>query len=180
LISPAQAYYRRALSNLSILRPALAVTDLKTVLRLEPNNKNAREQLDTIIKLIRKVEFEKAIAVGATETGSQKALKMIQEGAVPLVEESSWKGSLPTYDEKANRYRPTKEWIEEMIERFKQGDKLPKRIVWEIILGCKEALDKEDSLVEVTLDKGVKCDIVGDTHGVSRQWRAGRLIAPPG
>jgi serine/threonine-protein phosphatase 5 len=91
---------------------------------------------------------------------------MIQDGACPL-DTGSWKGPLPEFDEERKRYTPTKEFVEGMIQAFKDGGKLPKRIVWEIILGCKEALDREESLVEVTLDKGVKCDIVGDTHGVS-------------
>ena len=163
-----QAHYRRALSQLAILRPALAVPDFKTVLRLDPRNKPAREQLETTVKLIRRIEFEKAINVGETETASHRAESMIRDGAVTLSDTSEWKGSLPPFDEERKRYYPTEEWIKEMIVRFKEGDKLPKRIVWEIVLGCKEALDREASLVEVTVEKGVKCDIVGDTHGVSR------------
>lgn len=55
-----------------------------------------------------------------------------------------------------------------MIESFKTGKKLPKRVVWEIILGVKAIVDKERSMVERTVDEGVVCDVVGDTHGVSQ------------
>jgi hypothetical protein len=65
------------------------------------------------------------------------------------------------------RYTPTSEFVEGMIEGFKKGGKLPKRVVWEIILGCKELLDKEKSLVEVTVPEGVTCDIVGDSKSCS-------------
>jgi len=54
-----------------------------------------------------------------------------------------------------------------MIEAFKTGGKLPKRVVWEIILGVKGVVDKERSMVSRTVDEGVVCDIIGDTHGVS-------------
>jgi hypothetical protein len=54
-----------------------------------------------------------------------------------------------------------------MIEAFKTGQKLPKRVVWEIILGVKAIVDKERSMVKRVVDEGVVCDIIGDTHGVS-------------
>lgn len=57
-----------------------------------------------------------------------------------------------------------------MIESFKTGGKLPKRVVWEIILGAKSVVDTERSMVERTVDEGVVCDVVGDTHGVSIQY----------
>lgn len=61
-----------------------------------------------------------------------------------------------------------------MIESFKSGgSKLPKRIVWEIILGVKAIVDNEKSMVERTVDEGVVCDVVGDTHGVSHGWTRG-------
>ncbi len=51
-----------------------------------------------------------------------------------------------------------------MIESFKNGGKMPKRVVWEIVLGVKAIVDKESSLVEVTVPEGVSCDIVGDSE----------------
>lgn len=58
-----QPWNRRALCQLAIFRPQKAVTDLKKVLALEPQNKLARTQLEATQKLIRKVEFEKASTV---------------------------------------------------------------------------------------------------------------------
>lgn len=59
-----KAYYRRALSRLAILQPTLAVPDFKHVLKLDPGNKLAREQLDAAVKLIRRIEFEKVRSNG--------------------------------------------------------------------------------------------------------------------
>jgi serine/threonine-protein phosphatase 5 len=62
------------------------------------------------------------------------------------------------------RYKPTKEFVDGMIQHFKNGGKVSKRIAWEIILGVKEIALSERSLVEVTVPEGVTCDIVGDSE----------------
>jgi len=67
-----------------------------------------------------------------------------------------------------------------MIEAFKTGGKLPKRVVWEIILGVKAIVDKERSMVSRVVEEGVVCDIIGDTHGVSHSTREGVLVPPRG
>jgi serine/threonine-protein phosphatase 5 len=54
-----------------------------------------------------------------------------------------------------------------MIEWFKDGKTLPKRYVWEIVLGAHEHFAKNESLVDVDLEAGVTCDVIGDVHGKS-------------
>lgn len=51
-----------------------------------------------------------------------------------------------------------------MIESFKKGGKVPKRVAWEIILGVKDLVMQEKSLVEVDIPEGVTCDVVGDSE----------------
>lgn len=72
----------------------------------------------------------------------------------------------PISETNPKRYSPTKEFVESMIQHFKDGGKIPKRLAWEIILGCKEALDREESLVTAEVGEGVVCDVVGDS-----EWR---------
>jgi hypothetical protein len=52
-----------------------------------------------------------------------------------------------------------------MIQWFKDGKTIPKRYVWEIVLGAYEHFAKNDSLVDVSLEAGVTCDVIGDVHG---------------
>ena len=61
-----------------------------------------------------------------------------------------------------------------MLEWFKEGKALPKRFVWEIVLGCNEQLAKEASMADIVLDEGVTVDVIGDTHG-TRFCRRGPL-----
>ncbi|WVQ83409.1 hypothetical protein IAT38_005550 [Cryptococcus sp. DSM 104549] len=163
----AKAYYRRGLSYLAILRPTNAVPDFKKALEIEPGNRTVRDQLTMTVKLIRRIEFEKAISVGESETASARCLSLLASGACALDPSSASSDMpLPIIPSDPNaRYTPTKEFVEGMIESFKKGGKVPKRVAWEIILGCKSVIESEKTMVEITVPEGVTCDIIGDTHG---------------
>jgi serine/threonine-protein phosphatase 5 len=159
-----KAHYRRAVANLSVLKPKAALIDFKQVVALDPKNASAKAQLDSTIKLVRKQDFEKAIASKDDEAISVRIKKHLQDEAL----EPSYDGpKLEEYvDAKGKkRARPTKEFVEGMIQHFKAEKLLPKRYVWWIVLGCQEELLKHESLVEVTIPEGQTCDVIGDTHG---------------
>lgn len=63
------------------------------------------------------------------------------------------------------KYNITHEFIKSMIQWFKDGKALPKRYVWEIVLGAHEQFAATDSLINVDLEDGVTCDVIGDVHG---------------
>jgi len=52
------------------------------------------------------------------------------------------------------------------MKLFKDGNALPKRYVWEIVLGAYSIFEKEKSLVELTLQSGKSVDVIGDVHGM--------------
>lgn len=118
---------------------------------------------------IRQIEFEKAISVGDTETSTAECRRKIADGACPMP--TSYTGPLPTppSDEQGEggRWKLTKEFVESMISWFKDEKPLPKRLVWEIVLQCHDALKAERSLVEVDIPEGMTVDVIGDTHGAS-------------
>ena len=60
----------------------------------------------------------------------------------------------------------TPTFFQSMIEWFKDGKTLPKRYVWEIVLGAYEHFAKEESLVNLDIEEGVTCDVIGDVHGL--------------
>jgi serine/threonine-protein phosphatase 5 len=53
-----------------------------------------------------------------------------------------------------------------LLEHYKNGGKLPRRYVWEIVLACAELLAKEETLVDVKIESGMICDVIGDVHGM--------------
>lgn len=71
----------RAMCHIQILKPQLAVADLKKVLALEPQNAQVRKELESTQKLVRKIEFEKAIEVEEEKSAVERCLEIIAEGA---------------------------------------------------------------------------------------------------
>ncbi|KAJ7772592.1 phosphoprotein phosphatase [Mycena maculata] len=157
----AKAYYRRATCYMQILKPQAAVADFRKVLALEPKNETVRGQMVATQKLIRKIEFEKAIEVEGEKSAVLRCQEIIAEGGCDV--EKTYTGpKLPLAD---GKYSVTHEFVAGMIQWFKDGKALPKRYVWEIVLGAHEHFSKEESLVNVDLEDGVTCDVIGDVHG---------------
>ncbi|KAF5351642.1 hypothetical protein D9756_007546 [Leucocoprinus leucothites] len=175
----AKAYYRRATCYLQTLRPQLAVSDFKKVLALEPNNETVRQQMVSTQKLIRKIEFEKAIEMEEEKDAVTRCLEIIQEGdivisgAAKLILTHGAQGGCdldknyegPSLSLEDGKYGITLEFVRKMIQWFKDGKTLPKRYVWEIALGAHRAFAAEESLVEVSVEDGVTVDVIGDVHG---------------
>jgi serine/threonine-protein phosphatase 5 len=64
-------------------------------------------------------------------------------------------------------------FIKEMIEWYKNGKNLPKRYVWEIVLGAHSYFAQDESLVDVEIPDGVTIDVIGDVHGECCVFRKG-------
>jgi len=92
----------------------------------------------------------------------ERCLEIIAEDACEV--EKTYKGpQLDTTDD--GKYKITMEFIRSMIQWFKDGNTLPRRYAWEIVLGAHDHFAKEESLVDVKLEKDVTIDVIGDVHG---------------
>jgi len=146
---------------MQILKPQSAVSDFRKVLALEPKNETVRSQMVSTQKLIRKIEFEKAIEVEGEKNSVDRCQEIIAEGGCEL--DSNYLG--PTLPSENGKYYMTPTFFQSMIDWFKDGKTLPKRYVWEIVLGAHEHFAKEESLVNLDIEEGVTCDVIGDVHG---------------
>ncbi|KAL8278876.1 hypothetical protein RQP46_008747 [Phenoliferia psychrophenolica] len=153
-----KAYFRRALANLAIMKPKGAVTDLKKVLQLEPNNASAKAQLDATQKLLRRLQFEAAISSKDEVATSIKIRDQLAQGIAPL--EKDYAGPMLSPDGK-----PTVEFVDSLIAWFKDGKVIPRRLAWQIVLGAQEQLVAEPTLVECEVPEGETINVIGDTHG---------------
>jgi serine/threonine-protein phosphatase 5 len=79
---PAWLHRSRAMCHVQILKPQQAVADLKKVLALEPQNAQVRKELESTQKLIRRIEFEKAIEVEEEKSAVERCLEILAEGAL--------------------------------------------------------------------------------------------------
>ncbi|KAF4598226.1 hypothetical protein EYR38_006622 [Pleurotus pulmonarius] len=157
-----KAYYRRATCYLQILKPQSAVADFRKIIALEPKNDTVRQQMVATQKLVRKIEFEKAIEMEGEKSPIDRCHEIIAEGGCDL--DRDYTGpQLPKSED--GKYSIDKEFIQGMIQWFKDGKALPKRYVWEIVLGAHDHFVKEKSMVKVDVPEGVTCDVIGDVHG---------------
>jgi serine/threonine-protein phosphatase 5 len=60
----------------------------------------------------------------------------------------------------------TQEFIDDMIDRFKNEKKIHRKYVFRIILAVKEIVYNEPTMVEMSVSEGHKLTVCGDTHGM--------------
>jgi len=63
------------------------------------------------------------------------------------------------------KYGITPQFIKDMITWFKEGKNIPRRYAWEIILAAHSLFAEEGTVVDVHLQDGMTCDVIGDVHG---------------
>jgi hypothetical protein len=61
----------------------------------------------------------------------------------------------------------TKEFIDDMIERFRNQKKIHRKYVFQIILAVKEIVHNEPTMVEMKIPEGNTLTVCGDTHGMN-------------
>ncbi|KAK4506070.1 hypothetical protein PRZ48_004035 [Zasmidium cellare] len=147
-----KAYYRRAVANTAILKHGDAIHDWKVVVRKNPSDKLAKTQYDACQKMVKRDAFLKAIEV-ADAPSAAEGLDLDSM----VVEEA--------YDGVRLKDTMTKEFIEDMIERFKTGKKIHKKYVFQIILAVKDLVYNEPTMVETHVKDDEKITVCGDTHG---------------
>lgn len=151
LILP-QAYYRRAVALTAILKSKEALRDFKTVVRKAPNDKDAKLKLAECEKIVKRVAFLAAIDPGE-EPSAAEGLDL-----EAMVVEADYDGArLET--------EMTPEFITDMLERFKNGKRIHKKYVYQIILAVKKILYDEPTMVEIEIEDGASLTVCGDTHG---------------
>lgn len=89
----------------------------------------------------------------------------------------------PGYDGVRLGDEMTQEFIDDMMERFKNGKKIHRKYVYQIIIAVKKLVYDEPTMVEVEIPDDVQLTVCGDTHGktpwLSRQrWLAYSVFRP--
>ncbi|KAH7117942.1 Metallo-dependent phosphatase-like protein [Dendryphion nanum] len=147
-----KAYYRRASANTAILHHREALRDWKLVVKKAPNDATAKLRMADCDKVVKRDAFLKAIEV---------------EDAPSVVEGLDIENMIvdPSYDGAKLGNEMTLEFIEDMIERFKNGKKLARKYVFQIIVAVLELVKKEPTMVEFDVEEGREITVCGDTHG---------------
>ncbi|KAK7757210.1 Palmitoyl-protein thioesterase 1 [Diatrype stigma] len=147
-----KAYFRRAVAYAAILKPKDALKDFKECTRLDPNSKDAKLKLAECQKIVRQLNFYAAIEVG-DEPSAAEGLDL---DSIAIE---------PDYDGVQIKDEMTQEFIDDMIERFKNGKKIHKKFVYQIVIAVKKIVHEEPTMVEVKIPEDVQLTVCGDTHG---------------
>ncbi|KAL4788078.1 hypothetical protein BJX76DRAFT_345151 [Aspergillus varians] len=147
-----KAYWRRALASSAILNYRDAARDFRAVLKREPGNRDAKLKLTECEKLVRRIEFEKAIEVSEPPS----AFESLDIDAIAVDE---------GYDGVRLGTEMTQEFIDDMIVRFKNGKKLHRKYAFQIVKAVRDLVYAEPTMVEIGVDEGTRLTVCGDTHG---------------
>lgn len=147
-----KAYYRRASANTAILKHREALRDWKLVIKKAPNDATAKLRMTECEKIIKRDAFLKAIEVEDAPSAAE-GLDIEHMAIDSSYDGAKLEGSM------------TLEFIEDMIERFKNGKKLAKKYAYQIILAVMDIIKKEPTMVEYDVEEGHEITVCGDTHG---------------
>lgn len=181
-----KAYYRKGVSLMAMLDYKAAQSNFRIVLNEIPSDKATIENLKQCVNYLKKEAFEKAIA------SDDKTSMIYSLDYDSILVEKSWDG--PTLEITATKMGGNDQnldidirgldldFLKFMIQRFKDGGKLPKKYVFAIVAKVHQMLKEESTMVELTIphpkvtspsyssletvvDSGKKVTVVGDTHG---------------
>lgn len=127
--------------------------DFKTVVRKAPNDRDAKLKLAECEKLVRRIEFEKAIEVSDPPSAFEGL------NIDDMTVEESYDGV------RLEKDGITQEFIDDMIQRFKTGKKIHKKYAFKIVKAVRDIVYDEPTMVEVGVEEGTKLTVCGDTHG---------------
>lgn len=119
-----------------------------------PSDKDAKLKLAEAQRIVKRDAFEKAIEVG-DEPSAAEGLDF-ESMAIEA-----------DYDGVRLEKEMTQEFIDDMIERFKNGKKIPKKYVYQIVIAVKKIVYDEATMVEMEIPKDATLTVCGDTHGQS-------------
>ncbi|VEU22886.1 DEKNAAC103986 [Brettanomyces naardenensis] len=174
-----KAYYRRAVAYSGMLQYKKSLNDVRTVLKFAPADKNAQRLEKNLVRVINRIRFENAIQVDDESS-------IFDDIDYDIGDENDNGLHLDIEVTKADKrnkihqvvnVKMTEEYVEKMIELFKNKGTLPKKHAYAIVAAAKELFKAENTLVEIGIkrqktagseyqnDAVKKITVCGDTHG---------------
>ncbi|KAL8136743.1 hypothetical protein V2J09_002744 [Rumex salicifolius] len=132
-----------------------ALKDFQQVKRISPNDPDATKKLKECEKAVMKIKFEEAISV----PGSQRRSVADSIDYHTIDVEPQYSGAMIEGD------TVTLEFINKMLDDFKNQKCLHRRYAVQIVLQMRDMLRALPSLVDVTVPDGKHFTVCGDVHG---------------
>ncbi|ORZ03546.1 Metallo-dependent phosphatase-like protein [Syncephalastrum racemosum] len=153
-----KANYRRAVANMALGKFKEALKDLKVVSRSAPSDKDAKAKLNECSKIVKRIEFEKAIE---HDDRTPSVAETIDTDS--MVVESSYDG--PKIDDETKQI--DSDFVKQMIQRFKDQKKIHKKYAFmaSIIMAVRKIMMEAPSLIDVKVPSDGMLTVCGDVHG---------------
>lgn len=144
-----KGYYRRGSAHFGMGKLKDAIKDLKSVCKIIPSDKDAKQKLNLAEKQLRAIKFSEALGV-------EKPSKTLNPDLIEVA--SSYSGlHLPEI--------MTAEWVISLMEEFKNQKPLHKKYVVQILLQIKQILSALPTVVDVIIPDDDEITVCGDVHG---------------
>ncbi|XP_050664146.1 serine/threonine-protein phosphatase 5 [Leptidea sinapis] len=149
-----KAYYRRAAAYMSLSKYKLALKDFEYVTKVRPNDQDAKMKYNECAKIVKKIAFEKAIAVdkvvvNVADSINLDAMTIEDEYDGPCLENGI----------------VTLRFVTELMEHFKDQKKLHRKFAYKILIDAKAYLQTLPSMVDIKVPYDEKFTVCGDIHG---------------
>jgi len=154
-----KGYYRRASANLAMGKYKLALKDYEFVTKLRPNDKDAAMKYKECDKIVKRIAFEKAIAV--EDTAKRSIMDQIDVNA--MLVEKDYSG--PAFDFDSDQCVITLEFVNALIEHYKSQKVLHKKFAYKILFEIDKLFRTRPSMIDIKVEDEAKFTICGDIHG---------------
>ncbi|CAB0031866.1 unnamed protein product [Trichogramma brassicae] len=149
-----KGYYRRAAANMSLGKFKIALKDYETVMKVRPKDQDAKMKYTECNKIVKKIAFEKAIAVeenkkSIADTINLDIMSIEDEYTGPKLEDD----------------KVTLKFMKDLLEWYKDQKKLHRKYAYKILIDVKALLMTLPSLVDITIGDTDKFTVCGDIHG---------------
>nr|XP_006228527.2 serine/threonine-protein phosphatase 5 isoform X1 [Rattus norvegicus] len=168
-----KGYYRRAASNMALGKFRAALRDYETVVKVKPNDKDAKMKYQECSKIVKQKAFERAIA------GDEHRRSVVDSLDIEsMTIEDEYSGP------KLEDGKVTITFMKDLMQWYKDQKKLHRKCAYQILVQVKEVLCKLSTLVETTL-KEVRLGLWVQGGGVIKAGQAvgrspsSRLRNPP-
>mmetsp|Transcript_79248 Transcript_79248/g.155006 ORF Transcript_79248/g.155006 Transcript_79248/m.155006 type:complete len:657 (+) Transcript_79248:101-2071(+) len=169
-----KGYYRRGTAQLASGVAKDALPDFEEALRRCPGSREAKMHVKACLDIMKKAnvaeddedddeEFESKADVSAEDNGQYFRVQYDPEA---VTVESSYDG--PEWAGcGAVGAKPSKEFVEDLVEHLREERRLHKKYVLGILLGVRDLMAKDASLVDINVSDGPggHFTVCGDTHG---------------
>ncbi|XP_049812956.1 serine/threonine-protein phosphatase 5 [Schistocerca nitens] len=149
-----KGYYRRAAAYMSLGKFKLALKDFEAVTKARPNDEDAKAKYAQCNKMVKKIAFEKAIAV---DHGKKSIADTIELENMTI--EDDYDGP------KLEDGKVTLQFMVDLMQQYKEQRKLHRKYAYKILLDVKQLFMKQPSLVDINIPDGKKFTVCGDIHG---------------